>query len=89
MDLNNHQDQGKKKFLLIYWDLVYQEATIIIVYSKQIGGHFIYVVLYVGDFFFIGNNKEIIKDVKCQLFSKFYIINIGATDFILGMETKT
>ena len=48
---------GYKKFVLLYWDLVYQEATIIIVYSKQIGGYFIYVVLYVDDFFSIGNNK--------------------------------
>jgi hypothetical protein len=34
------------------------------VYSKKVGDHFIYVVLYVDDIFLIGNNKEIIKDVK-------------------------
>jgi hypothetical protein len=34
------------------------------VYSKIIGHHFIFVVLYVDDMFLIGNNKEIIRNVK-------------------------
>jgi hypothetical protein len=36
----------------------------------------------------IGNNKEIIKEVKNQLCSKFDMKYIGATNFILGMEIK-
>jgi hypothetical protein len=34
------------------------------VYFKLIGDHFIYLVLYVDDMLLIGNNKEIIQDVK-------------------------
>jgi hypothetical protein len=58
------------------------------VYSKQVGDHFIYVVLYVDDMLLIGNNKEIIKDVKSQLSSKFDTKDIGAANFILGMGIK-
>jgi hypothetical protein len=36
----------------------------------------------------IGNNKEIIQDVKNQLSSKFDMKDLGATNFILGMEIK-
>jgi hypothetical protein len=41
------------------------------VYFKLIGDHLIYLVLYVDDMLLIGNNKEIIQDVKTQLSSKF------------------
>jgi hypothetical protein len=34
------------------------------VYSKQVGGHFIYVVLYVDDVLLVGNNMDVIKEVK-------------------------
>jgi hypothetical protein len=34
------------------------------VYSKQVGNHFIYVMLYVDDMFLVGNNMEVIKEVK-------------------------
>jgi hypothetical protein len=33
-------------------------------YSKLIGDHLIYLVLYVDDMLLIGNNKEITQDVK-------------------------
>jgi hypothetical protein len=36
----------------------------------------------------IGNNKEIIKGVKTQLSSKFDMKDLGAANFILGMEIK-
>jgi hypothetical protein len=57
-------------------------------YSKEEGGHFIYVALYVNDMFLIGNNMNTIKEVKKQLSSKFYMKDIGATNFIMGMEIK-
>jgi hypothetical protein len=41
------------------------------VYFKFIGDHLIYLVLYVDDMLLIGNNKELISDVKTQLFFKF------------------
>jgi hypothetical protein len=34
------------------------------VYSKKVGNHFIYVVLYVDDMLPVGNNMDVIKDVK-------------------------
>jgi hypothetical protein len=58
------------------------------VYSKLIGDHFIYLVLYVDDMLVIGNNKEIIQDVKTQLSSKLDMKDLGASNFILGMEIK-
>ena len=36
----------------------------------------------------IGNEKEIIKDLKTQLFSKFDMKDLGAANYILGMEVK-
>jgi hypothetical protein len=41
------------------------------VYSKKVGNHFIYVVLYVDDMLLVGNNMDVIKEVKSQLSSKF------------------
>jgi hypothetical protein len=58
------------------------------VYFKLIGDHLIYLVLSVDDMFLIGNNKEIIQDVKTQLSSKFDMKDLGASNFILGMEIK-
>jgi hypothetical protein len=34
------------------------------VYSKKVGNHFIYVVLYVDDMLLVGNNMDVIKEVK-------------------------
>jgi hypothetical protein len=58
------------------------------VYFKLIGDHIIYLVLYVDDMLLIGNNKEIIQDVKTQLSYKFNLKYFGAISFILGMEIK-
>jgi len=58
------------------------------IYSKEEGGHFIYATLYVVDMLLIGNNIDTIKEVKQQLSSKFYMKDIGAANFILGMEIK-
>jgi len=58
------------------------------VYFKLIGDHLIYLVLYVDGMLLIGNNKEIIQDVKTQLSSKFEMKDIDASKFILGMEIK-
>jgi hypothetical protein len=58
------------------------------VYFKLVGDHFIYVVIYVDDMLLIGNNKEIIEEVKTQLSSKFDMKYLGATKCILGMEIK-
>ena len=41
------------------------------VYFKLIGDQLIYLILYVNDMLLIGNDKEIIQDVKTQLSSKF------------------
>jgi hypothetical protein len=44
--------------------------------------------MYVDDMLLIGNNKEIIKDVKTRLYSKFDMKYLGPANFILGMEIK-
>ena len=36
----------------------------------------------------IGNNKDVIKEVKSQLSSKFDMKDLGAANFILGMEIR-
>jgi hypothetical protein len=58
------------------------------VYSKQVGNHFIYVVLYVDDMLLVGNKMDVIKEVKSRLSSKFYMKDLSASNFILGMEIK-
>jgi hypothetical protein len=58
------------------------------VYFKLIGDLFIYLVLYVDDMLLIVNTNEIIQDAKNQLSSKFDMKDLGASNFILGMEIK-
>eukprot|EP00253_Pinus_taeda_P021394 PITA_21394 len=58
------------------------------VYFKLIGDHVIYLVLYVDDMLLVGNEKEIIQDLKTQLSSKFDMKELGAANYILGMEIK-
>ena len=58
------------------------------VYFKLIGDRVIYLVLYVDDMLLVGNDKEIIQDLKTELSSKFYMKDLGAENYILGMEIK-
>jgi hypothetical protein len=58
------------------------------VYFKLIGDNLIYLDLSVDDMFLIGNNKDIIQDVKTHLSSKFDMKDLSASNFILGMEIK-
>jgi hypothetical protein len=58
------------------------------IYSKEEGGCFIYVSLYVDDMLLIGNSMNTIKEGKKKLSSSFNMKDIGATNFILGMEIK-
>eukprot|EP00253_Pinus_taeda_P023270 PITA_23270 len=58
------------------------------VYFKLIGDHVIYLVLYVDDMLLVGNDNEIIQDLKTQLSSKFDMKDLGAANYILGMEIK-
>ena len=55
---------------------------------KFIDDHVIYLVLYVDDMLLVGNDKEIIQDLKTQLSSKFDMKDLGASSYILGMEIK-
>ena len=45
-------------------------------------------VLYVDGMLLIGNNKDVIKEVKSQLYSKFDMKDLSAENFILGMEIR-
>jgi hypothetical protein len=59
------------------------------IYSKEEGGcNFIFLALYDDDMLLIRNNMNVIKEVKKKLSSKFEMKDIGATNFILGMEIK-
>eukprot|EP00253_Pinus_taeda_P028341 PITA_28341 len=58
------------------------------VYFKLIGDRVIYLVLYVDDMLLVGNNKEILEDLKTQLSSKFNMKDLGAENYILGMDIK-
>ena len=58
------------------------------VYFKLIGGHVIYLVLYVDDMLLVGNDKEIIQDLKTQLSSKFNMKDLDVENYIFGMEIK-
>jgi hypothetical protein len=58
------------------------------IYSKEEGGHFIYVVLYVDDMLLIGNIMDIIKEVENHPSSKFNMKDLDAANFIMGMEIK-
>ena len=55
-------------------------------YEKNVSDHFVYLVLYVDNMLFVGNNMDIIKEVKLQLSSKFDMKDLRASYFILGME---
>ena len=57
-------------------------------YFKLIGDRVIYLVLYVDDMLLVGNDKEIIQDLKTQLSSKFDMKDLGVVNYILGMEIK-
>jgi len=58
------------------------------VYFNLIVDHVIYLVLYVDDMLLVGNDKEIIQDLKTHLSSKFDMKDLGAANYILGMEIK-
>jgi len=58
------------------------------VYFKLIGDRVSYLVLYMDDMLRVGNDKEIIQDLKTQLSSKFDMKDLGAANYILGMEIK-
>jgi hypothetical protein len=58
------------------------------VYSKQVGNHLIYVVLYVDEMLLVENNMDIIKDLKSKLSSKFDMKDLSVAKFILEIEIK-
>jgi len=58
------------------------------VYFKLFGDRVIYLVLYVDNMLLVGNDKEIIQDLKTQLSSKFDMKYLGVANYILGMEIK-
>jgi hypothetical protein len=45
-------------------------------------------VLYVDDMLLVGNNMDVIKEVKSHLSSKFDMKDIGVANFILGTDIK-
>ena len=45
-------------------------------------------MLYVEDMLLVGNNMEVIKEVKMQLSPYFDMKDLDAANLILGMEIK-
>jgi hypothetical protein len=45
-------------------------------------------VLYVDDMLLVGNNMDVIKEVKSYLSSKFDMKYLGVSNFIMGVDTK-
>ena len=58
------------------------------VYFKLIGYCVIYLVFYVDDVLLMGNDKEIIQDLKTELSSKFNMKVTSVENYFLGMEIK-
>jgi len=58
------------------------------IYSKEEGGNLIYVAFYVDDMLLIGKNMDEIKEVKEKLSSKFDMKDLGAKNFIIGIDIK-
>ena len=57
-------------------------------YFKLIGDRVIYLVLYLDHMLLVGNDKEIMQNLKTQLSSRFDMKDFGATNYILGKEIK-
>eukprot|EP00253_Pinus_taeda_P029915 PITA_29915 len=78
-----------QKFDTFIWGLGFTRSKVDhCVYFKLISECVIYLVLYVDDMFLVGNDKEIIQDLKTQFSSKFDMTDLGAANYILGMEIK-
>jgi len=58
------------------------------VYFKLIGDCVIYLVSYVDDMLLVGNEKEIIQDLRTHFSSKFDMKYLGATNYILAWKLK-
>eukprot|EP00253_Pinus_taeda_P026472 PITA_26472 len=77
------------KFDTFIWGLGFTKTKVgHCVYFKLIGDYVIYLVLYVDDMLLVGNDKEIMQDLKTHLSSKFDMKDIGTANYILGMEIK-
>ena len=77
------------KFDTFIWGLDFTRSKVDhCVYFKLIGDYVIYLVFYVDDMLLVGNEKEIIQDLKTHLSSKFDMKDLGAANYILGMEIK-
>ena len=56
------------------------------VYVKRLENGFVILTLYVDDMLLIGNSKELINSVKGLLDAQFDMKDVGAANFILGMQ---
>ena len=87
--LNQSPRMWYQKFDLYIQNLGFKRSQVDhCVYRKQVEDHFIYVALYVDDMLLVGNDMDLIKEVKQQLSSKFDMKDLRPTHFIIGMEIK-
>jgi len=77
------------KFDTFIWGLGFVRSKVDhCVYFKLIGDCVIYLVLYLDDMLLVGNDKEIIQDLKNQLSSKFDMKNLGAANYFWAWKLK-
>eukprot|EP00253_Pinus_taeda_P004048 PITA_04048 len=87
--LKQSPKKWNQKFDTFIWGLGFTRSKADhCVYFKLIGDRVIYLVVYVDDMLLIGNDKEIIQDLKTHFFSKFDMKDLGAANYILGTEIK-
>ncbi|KAE8706666.1 hypothetical protein F3Y22_tig00110388pilonHSYRG00007 [Hibiscus syriacus] len=57
-------------------------------YVKKEKGNLLFVVLYVDDLIFMGNNEEMIKDFKEAMTRELKMIDLGLMKYFLGLEVR-
>ena len=56
------------------------------VYKKTSGGTIIFLILYVNDILFIGNDIPMLQSIKTWLSQKFFIKDLDEASYILGVK---
>ncbi|KAK7379716.1 hypothetical protein VNO78_34406 [Psophocarpus tetragonolobus] len=59
-----------------------------VLYVKKSGGNMLFVVLYVDDLIFMGNDDEMIQEFKCTMAWEFEMTDLGLMKFFLGLEVR-
>ena len=87
--LKNSPRMWYQKFYTFIWGLGFTKSKgYQHVYFKLVDDRVIYLVLYVDYMLLVGNDKEIIEQLKTQLSSKFDLKYISVANHIFGIEIE-